>query len=93
VIGHTPLKAGCLGFWPCHFICLKRKSLGQNARHAYHHFDTLKFVRTLEASGVPAGQAEAIWVAVRDAHTSVEVATKGDLDKLEAKFDAKFSLL
>jgi len=42
-------------------------------------FDTLKFVKSLESAGVPAGQAEAISVAVRDAHATADVATKGDI--------------
>ncbi len=32
-------------------------------------FDTLKFVKTLEASGISAAQAEAIAAAYRDAST------------------------
>lgn len=42
-------------------------------------FDTLKFVKTLEAAGVSVPQAEAISFAVREAHESVDVATKRDL--------------
>ena len=45
-------------------------------------FDTLKFVKTLEASGINAEQAEAIAVAYRDASNDQEVVTKKDL-KLE----------
>ncbi|EGY29060.1 hypothetical protein Rin_00009840 [Candidatus Regiella insecticola 5.15] len=45
-------------------------------------FDTLKFVRTLEKSGISAVQAEAISVAVQESHESIDVATKRDLDDL-----------
>ena len=47
-------------------------------------FDTLKFVKTLEAAGVPAQQAEAISVAVRDSHEAAELATKEDIRTLQA---------
>lgn len=46
-------------------------------------FDTLKFVKTLEAAGVPPQQAEAISTAVKDSHDAAELATKGDLRDLE----------
>lgn len=42
-------------------------------------FDTLKFVKTLEASGIAATQAEAIAVAYRDASNDQELVTKKDL--------------
>jgi len=42
-------------------------------------FDTLEFVRTLEAAGMPVQQAEAISVAVRKAQDSADLATKGDV--------------
>jgi hypothetical protein len=45
-------------------------------------FDTLKFVKTLEAGGLNAEQAEAIAVAYRDASADQELVTKKDL-KLE----------
>ncbi|WP_265311238.1 CCDC90 family protein [Verminephrobacter eiseniae] len=45
-------------------------------------FDTLKFVKTLEAAGVSVPQAEAISFAVREAHESVDVATKRDLKEM-----------
>jgi len=62
-------------------------------------FDTLKFVETLEAAGLPAAQARAISAAVKESHEAVDVATKWDLgdlkteidnrfDKIDAKFDA-----
>lgn len=42
-------------------------------------FDTLKFVKTLEASGIDAKQAEAIAAAYRDAASDQELVTKKDL--------------
>jgi len=42
-------------------------------------FDTLKFVKTLEASGFAANQAEAIATAYRDAANEQELLTKKDL--------------
>lgn len=42
-------------------------------------FDTLKFVKTLEASGIDEKQAEAIASAYRDASTDQELVTKKDL--------------
>ncbi len=42
-------------------------------------FDTLKFVKTLEASGIDAKQAEAIAGAYRDASNDQELVTKKDL--------------
>ena len=45
-------------------------------------FDTLKFVKTLEASGISAAQAEAIAFAYRDAASDQELVTTKDL-KLE----------
>lgn len=42
-------------------------------------FDTLKFVKTLEASGITATQAEAIAAAYRDASNDQELVTKKDL--------------
>jgi len=56
-------------------------------------FDTLKFVKTLEAAGVPPQQAEAMSAAVRDSHETAELATKGDLRELEMRTDSKFELL
>jgi hypothetical protein len=51
-------------------------------------FDTLKFVKTLEASGMPAPQAEAVAAAVRDSSDSADLVTRKDLQiefqKLEA---------
>ncbi len=42
-------------------------------------FDTLKFVKTLEASGIDEKQAEAIATAYRDASVDQELVTKIDL--------------
>jgi hypothetical protein len=56
-------------------------------------FDTLKFVRSLEASGIPVNQAEAISSAVRDAHDSANLATKSDIERLDMKIETKFNLL
>lgn len=42
-------------------------------------FDTLKFVKTLEASGIDNKQAEAIANAYRDASTDQELLTKKEL--------------
>ena len=42
-------------------------------------FDTLKFVKTLEASWIDEKQAEAIASAYRDASTDQELVTKVDL--------------
>ena len=39
-------------------------------------FDTLKFVKTLEAGGINAEQAEAIAAAYRDASNDQEIVTK-----------------
>ena len=42
-------------------------------------FDTLKFVKTLKASGIDEKQAEAIAAAYRDASNDQELVTKKDL--------------
>jgi hypothetical protein len=51
-------------------------------------FDTLKFVRTLEAAGVESAQAEAISSAVRDSHDAADLATKADLRELKTEIKA-----
>jgi len=56
-------------------------------------FDTLKFVQTLEQAKLPREQASAIAAAVRDAQLTTDVATKADLNELEARTDSKFDLL
>lgn len=42
-------------------------------------FDTLKFVKTLEAGGLSEAQAESIATAYRDASVDQELVTKKDL--------------
>ena len=57
-------------------------------------FDTLKFTKTLEKSGLPAAQAEAIAEAFKDASGEAEVATKRDVERIEGKLaEMKFDLL
>jgi hypothetical protein len=46
-------------------------------------FDTLKFVKTLKASGIDDKQAEAISSAFTDAQNSTDVVTRADLKELE----------
>lgn len=53
------------------------------------YFDTLKFVETLEAAGLPAAQARAISAAVKESHEAVDVATKRDLEDVRKEFEAK----
>lgn len=66
-------------------------------------FDTLKYVRQLEASGIPAAQAEAFVNAQREILSEAldtSLATKTDIlrlenrmDSMEAKLEAKFDKL
>jgi tripartite-type tricarboxylate transporter receptor subunit TctC len=56
-------------------------------------FDTLKFTRTLEKAGVPTEQAEAFSNAFKDASAEAEVASKRDVERLDAKLDKEFSTL
>ena len=65
-------------------------------------FDTLRVARDLEAAGVDRGQAEARAEALRQAATARhsrgsgnrdELATKMDLDTLEARMNARFEAL
>jgi len=57
-------------------------------------FDTLKFTKTLEKAGVPSEQAEAFAEAFKDASGEAEVATKRDIEGIEAKIsEMKFELL
>lgn len=51
-------------------------------------FDTLKFVHRLRSAGIPEPQAEAITEAFKDASGEAEVATRRDVERLEAKIDA-----
>ena len=54
-------------------------------------FDTHKFIKTLEAAGMPIAQAEAMSVAVRESHDATDLATKADLRACESgmRFDLK----
>jgi hypothetical protein len=58
-------------------------------------FDTLKFVKTLQASGMPAPQAEAVAAAVRDSTDAADLVTRKDLQielqKLEQKIEPRFA--
>ncbi len=53
-------------------------------------FDTHKFVKTLEASGIPESQAEALSSAMQEAHNAADVATKADIRELELRIDSRF---
>lgn len=52
-------------------------------------FDIRKLIRTIKASGIPDGQAEAIAAAFQEAHLEVELATKTDLRELEYRLIIK----
>ena len=54
-------------------------------------FDTLKFTKTLEASGIPHAQAEAMAEAFRDATSGAGLATQTDLREMELKLEAKIN--
>jgi len=56
-------------------------------------FDTLKFVKTLQSSGMPAAQAEAVSTAMRDAHNAADLVTRKDLDLALAPVHNKLGLL
>ena len=56
-------------------------------------FDTLKFVKTLKAAGVPELQAEAFSTAVRESHEAADVATKGDIADLRHEIKESASAL
>ena len=56
-------------------------------------FDTHKFIRRLQASGMPEEQAEAIVDAFKDAQSEAELATRRDLKELEIKLEAKLDRL
>lgn len=57
------------------------------------YFDTLKFVETLEAAGVPAAQARAISAAVKESHEAVDVATKRDLDDVRKELSSQIEMI
>lgn len=56
-------------------------------------FDTLKFVKTLEASGISASQAEAIAAAYREASVDQELVTKKDLQIELAPIKAELQVM
>jgi len=56
-------------------------------------FDTLKFVKTLEASGIDAKQAEAIAAAYRDAGADQQLVTKQDLELELAPVKAELQIV
>jgi len=53
-------------------------------------FDTHKFIRKLEEAGFEPKQAEAVADAFREAQGEAELATKRDIERLEAKLDTRF---
>jgi len=60
-------------------------------------FDTLKFVKTLQAAGMPAPQAEAMANAVRDSNEAADLVTRKDLKielrELELRMTIKFGAM
>jgi len=56
-------------------------------------FDTHKFIQTLQEAGFDQKQAEAVSQAFEEGTGEVEVATKRDLEKLEAKMETRFERL
>ena len=56
-------------------------------------FDTLKFVKTLEAAGMPSQQAEAVAAAVQDSSNAADLVTKKDLQIELAPIKADIVLL
>jgi hypothetical protein len=50
-------------------------------------FAAHKFIRKLTDAGLPPAQAEAIADAFKEAQSEAELATKGDIVKLEHKVD------
>lgn len=56
-------------------------------------FDTLKFVKTLEASGINANQAEAIAAAYRDAAADQGLVTVKDMQLEFAPMKAELLIL
>lgn len=56
-------------------------------------FDTLKFVKTLEASGIENKQAEAIANAYREASSDQELGTKKDLQIELAPIKANMQII
>jgi hypothetical protein len=56
-------------------------------------FDTLKFVKTLEAGGMAATQAEAIAAAYRDASSDQQLVTKQDMEIELAPIKAELQVM
>lgn len=54
-------------------------------------FDTQELVRELKTSGMPQEQAEAVVRTIVKSHA--ELATKGDIDRMELKLDSRFALI
>src|SRR6218665_586329 len=52
-------------------------------------FDTLQFVKTLEAAGVPAPQAEAFSAVVRHSPAFVDVVIKRDIDDSRKEMETR----
>ncbi|MDO9423473.1 MAG: DUF1640 domain-containing protein [Methylobacter sp.] len=50
-------------------------------------FDTLKFVRTLKAAGVPESQAEAFSEAFKEAQGEAQLATQHDINDVRRDID------
>lgn len=48
-------------------------------------FDTLEFVETLKAGGIPEGQAKVFAVAIRQSQDASDVATKQDVKDLRGE--------
>lgn len=55
------------------------------------HFDTLKFVETLAASGFLPAQARTISAAVKDSHEAIDVATRRDLEDVSKAVSVQIS--
>ena len=53
-------------------------------------FDTHKLIRKQEDAGFDRKQAEAVADAFREAQGEVEVATRRDIERLEAKLETRF---
>nr|VFK25137.1 MAG: Protein of unknown function (DUF1640) [Candidatus Kentron sp. MB]VFK29903.1 MAG: Protein of unknown function (DUF1640) [Candidatus Kentron sp. MB]VFK74988.1 MAG: Protein of unknown function (DUF1640) [Candidatus Kentron sp. MB] len=55
-------------------------------------FDTLKFVRTLEAASFSEEQAEALSTAIKNVQQEADLATKGDLREVENRIVYRLTL-
>ncbi|MDR1849745.1 MAG: CCDC90 family protein [Zoogloeaceae bacterium] len=56
-------------------------------------FDTLEFVKTLEAKGFKKDQAEGLSAAMKQTFNSSDIATKNDIEKLELRIRADIAPL